>query len=139
MMMCRLRTFGRINARMVEFIVENVTRNGALGLHSDCARQVSQQSRCLGHSASQLYLSKATTETPEGGRTGEGLFSGLEDLLFHTITDGQDRIPISLFISAIKSTGLLTSDPRLRDCMDKLRQAVRESNGDVMMDRNLFR
>lgn len=42
-------------------------------------------------------------------------------------------------LQAVKSTGLLTSDPRLRDCMDKLRRAVRESNGDVMMDHKLFR
>uniref|UniRef100_A0A8D0CE55 glutaminase n=1 Tax=Scleropages formosus TaxID=113540 RepID=A0A8D0CE55_SCLFO len=40
---------------------------------------------------------------------------------------------------AVKSTGLLTSDPRLRDCMRELRSAVRESNGDVMMDSELFR
>ncbi|KAK3512598.1 hypothetical protein QTP70_017203 [Hemibagrus guttatus] len=139
MTMCCLRTFGRINAGMVEFFVDNVAKNGALGLYSDSAQRVSRLRRCFSHSAPQLYLSGPTTETTEGGRTGEGLFSGLEDLLFHTITDGQDRIPISHFISAIKSTGLLTSDPRLRDCMDKLRQAVRESNGDVMMDHKLFR
>ncbi|KAL4655710.1 glutaminase kidney isoform, mitochondrial-like [Arapaima gigas] len=69
----------------------------------------------------------------------KGLFSGLEDMLFYTITDGEDRIPISRFISAVKSTGLLTSDPRLRDCMNKLRHSVQESTGDVMMDRELFR
>uniref|UniRef100_A0AAR2KAL6 glutaminase n=1 Tax=Pygocentrus nattereri TaxID=42514 RepID=A0AAR2KAL6_PYGNA len=75
---------------------------------------------------------------PCGGR-GEGLFSGLEDLLFYTITEGEERVPISHFIAALKSTGLLTSDPRLRDCMEKLRQAVRECTGEVMMDRELFR
>uniref|UniRef100_A0A8C9RRN2 glutaminase n=1 Tax=Scleropages formosus TaxID=113540 RepID=A0A8C9RRN2_SCLFO len=69
----------------------------------------------------------------------KGIFSGLEDMLFYTITDGEDRISISRFISAVKSTGLLTSDPRLRDCMRELRSAVRESNGDVMMDSELFR
>ncbi|KAL7837619.1 hypothetical protein SRHO_G00273300 [Serrasalmus rhombeus] len=73
-----------------------------------------------------------------GGR-GEGLFSGLEDLLFCTITEGEERVPISHFIAALKSTGLLTSDPRLRDCMEKLRQAVRECTGEVKMDRELFR
>lgn len=41
-------------------------------------------------------------------------------------------------LQAVKRTGLLPSDPRLRDCMDKLRQAVRESNGEVMMDHKLF-
>ncbi|TSM44117.1 Glutaminase kidney isoform, mitochondrial [Bagarius yarrelli] len=125
---------------MVDFIAENIARNGALGLYSDSVRRLSQQ-RCFSNGSSQLYFSRSTTERPEpeGSRAGEGLFSGLEDLLFHTITDGQDRIPISHFFSAIKRTGLLTSDPRLRDCMDKLRQAVRESRGDVMMDHELFR
>ncbi|XP_053508463.1 glutaminase 2b isoform X1 [Ictalurus furcatus] len=141
MMMYCLRTFGRINVGMAEFLVENGAKNGALGLYCESARRVSRQRRCFSNGSSQLYLSKATTEHPltEGGRAGEGLFSGLEDLLFHTITDGQDRIPISHFINAVKRTGLLTSDPRLRDCMDKLRQTVRESNGDVMMDHKLFR
>ncbi|XP_055074124.2 glutaminase 2b [Misgurnus anguillicaudatus] len=69
---------------------------------------------------------------------GKGLFFGLEDMLFYTITRGADKIPVSHFIAAVKSTGLLTSDPRLRDCMDKIRQAVRES-ADAMMDRELFR
>ncbi|XP_007229642.3 glutaminase 2b isoform X1 [Astyanax mexicanus] len=72
-------------------------------------------------------------------KRSEGLFSGLEDLLFYTITEGEERVPISQFIAAIKSTGLLTSDPRLRDCMENLRQAVQESAGEAMMDRELFR
>ncbi|KAG7472934.1 hypothetical protein MATL_G00114230 [Megalops atlanticus] len=69
----------------------------------------------------------------------EGMFSGLEDLLFYTITEGEEKIPVSRFISALKSTGLLTSDPRLRDCMEQLRLSVQETIGGVMMDRELFR
>lgn len=51
------------------------------------------------------------------------------------------KTPNSIFsiLQAVKSTGLLTSDPRLRDCMEKIREAVRESAGEVMMDRELFR
>uniref|UniRef100_A0A8C9TMN7 glutaminase n=2 Tax=Scleropages formosus TaxID=113540 RepID=A0A8C9TMN7_SCLFO len=90
-----------------------------------------------------LLMSPSFTETLVSmcGRnvSRKGIFSGLEDMLFYTITDGEDRISISRFISAVKSTGLLTSDPRLRDCMRELRSAVRESNGDVMMDSELFR
>lgn len=57
----------------------------------------------------------------------------LVSLFIHTHTQ-------KLFDSqAVKSTGLLTSDPRLRDCMDKIRHAVRESAGEAMMDRELFR
>lgn len=45
---------------------------------------------------------------------------------------------IFCILQALKSTGLLTSDPRLRDCMEKIRRAVRDSTGEVMMDRDLF-
>uniref|UniRef100_A0A8B9HGG4 glutaminase n=1 Tax=Astyanax mexicanus TaxID=7994 RepID=A0A8B9HGG4_ASTMX len=84
-------------------------------------------------------LIKSTASLELLAKRSEGLFSGLEDLLFYTITEGEERVPISQFIAAIKSTGLLTSDPRLRDCMENLRQAVRESAGEAMMDRELFR
>uniref|UniRef100_A0A8C8HRR0 glutaminase n=1 Tax=Oncorhynchus tshawytscha TaxID=74940 RepID=A0A8C8HRR0_ONCTS len=67
-----------------------------------------------------------------------GLFSGVEDMLFYTITDGQEQVPVSHFISALKKTGLNASDPRLKDCMDKLQRSVTESFHDVMMDRELF-
>lgn len=59
-------------------------------------------------------------------------------MLFYTITEGKEQIPMSYFISALKKTGLHPSDPRLKDCMEKFRQAVRESVGEVMMDRDLF-
>uniref|UniRef100_A0A9J7XW43 glutaminase n=1 Tax=Cyprinus carpio carpio TaxID=630221 RepID=A0A9J7XW43_CYPCA len=36
-------------------------------------------------------------------------------------------------------TGLLTSDPRLKDCMQQIHQAVQESVGTAMMDQELFR
>lgn len=41
-------------------------------------------------------------------------------------------------LQALRRTGLHPSDPRLKDCMEKLRQAVKESAGEVMMDRDLF-
>uniref|UniRef100_A0A8C7GKW1 glutaminase n=1 Tax=Oncorhynchus kisutch TaxID=8019 RepID=A0A8C7GKW1_ONCKI len=59
-------------------------------------------------------------------------------MLFYTITDGQEQVPVSHFISALKKTGLNASDPRLKDCMDKLQRSVTESFHDVMMDRELF-
>ncbi|CAK6957531.1 glutaminase kidney isoform%2C mitochondrial-like isoform X2 [Scomber scombrus] len=67
------------------------------------------------------------------------LMSSMEDLLFYTITEGKEMIPISQFISALRKTGLLTSDPRLRDCVRQLRQSTRDSIGPVMMDKKLFR
>uniref|UniRef100_A0AAR2ITI5 glutaminase n=1 Tax=Pygocentrus nattereri TaxID=42514 RepID=A0AAR2ITI5_PYGNA len=41
--------------------------------------------------------------------------------------------------AVLKSTGLLTSDPRLKDCMHQLHQAVYESAGTAVMDQELFR
>uniref|UniRef100_A0A8C9XQB8 glutaminase n=1 Tax=Sander lucioperca TaxID=283035 RepID=A0A8C9XQB8_SANLU len=63
---------------------------------------------------------------------------GVEDMLFYTITEGKEEVPISYFTSALKKTGLHASDPRLKDCMEKLRLAVKESVPEVMMDRDLF-
>ncbi|KAM4588294.1 glutaminase 2b isoform 2-T2 [Odontesthes bonariensis] len=63
---------------------------------------------------------------------------GVENMLFYTITEGKERVPISYFTAALKKTGLQPSDPRLRECMEKLRQAVGESDGEVTMDRDLF-
>lgn len=45
---------------------------------------------------------------------------------------------VDLVLKALKKTGLHPSDPRLKHCMDKFRQASRESVGEVMMDRELF-
>ncbi|XP_030585038.1 glutaminase 2b isoform X2 [Archocentrus centrarchus] len=64
--------------------------------------------------------------------------SGVENMLFYTITEGKEQVPISYFTAALKKTGLHPSDPRLKDCMDNIRQAVKESVGEVMMDRDLF-
>ncbi|XP_032369221.1 glutaminase 2b isoform X1 [Etheostoma spectabile] len=64
--------------------------------------------------------------------------TGVEDMLFYTITEGKEEVPISFFTSALKKTGLQASDPRLKDCMEKLRLAVKESVPEVMMDRDLF-
>uniref|UniRef100_A0A3B4VHF6 glutaminase n=1 Tax=Seriola dumerili TaxID=41447 RepID=A0A3B4VHF6_SERDU len=67
------------------------------------------------------------------------LMSSMEDLLFYTITEGKEMIPLSQFISALRKTGLLTSDPRLRDCVHQMRQSTRDSVGPVMMDKKFFR
>uniref|UniRef100_A0A672M660 glutaminase n=1 Tax=Sinocyclocheilus grahami TaxID=75366 RepID=A0A672M660_SINGR len=65
--------------------------------------------------------------------------SGLEDMLFYTITQGEEKISVGRFLAALRSTGLLTSDPRLKDCMRQIHQAVQESVGTAMMDQELFR
>ncbi|XP_031703977.1 glutaminase 2b [Anarrhichthys ocellatus] len=63
---------------------------------------------------------------------------GVEDLLFYTITEGKEQVPVSYFTLALKKTGLHPSDPRLKDCMEELRQVEKDSVGEVMMDRDLF-
>ncbi|XP_029911634.1 glutaminase liver isoform, mitochondrial [Myripristis murdjan] len=73
------------------------------------------------------------------GRYKNRLISGLEDLLFYTITEGKEMIPLSQFISALKKTGLLMSDPRLHDCFRQMRKSTRDSSGVVMVDQKLFR
>ncbi|XP_041860039.1 glutaminase kidney isoform, mitochondrial-like [Melanotaenia boesemani] len=73
------------------------------------------------------------------GHSKSRLMSSMEDLLFYTITDGKEMIPLSQFISALKKTGLLTSDPRLRDCVRQMRQSTHDAVGPVMMDKKLFR
>ncbi|XP_019524544.1 PREDICTED: glutaminase liver isoform, mitochondrial [Hipposideros armiger] len=68
-----------------------------------------------------------------------GMLSRLADLLFYTIAEGQERIPIHKFTTALKATGLQTSDPRLRDCMSQMRRTVREASSGGLLDRDLFR
>uniref|UniRef100_H3D4X1 glutaminase n=1 Tax=Tetraodon nigroviridis TaxID=99883 RepID=H3D4X1_TETNG len=51
----------------------------------------------------------------------------------------QEMITLTQFTSALRKTGLLTSDPRLRDCVHVMRQSLRASVGPVMMDKALFR
>uniref|UniRef100_A0A8C6P1P9 glutaminase n=1 Tax=Nothobranchius furzeri TaxID=105023 RepID=A0A8C6P1P9_NOTFU len=51
------------------------------------------------------------------------------------------HLKISRFsaVQVLRRTGLLTSDPRLRDCVHQMRQATRDSTGPVLMDKKLFR
>ncbi|XP_072117766.1 glutaminase kidney isoform, mitochondrial-like isoform X3 [Mobula birostris] len=68
-----------------------------------------------------------------------GLLPSLEDLLFYTIAEGQEKIPIHKFITVLKSTGLRTSDPRLKECMDMLRTNVQAASDGVLLDKELFK
>ncbi|XP_058499564.1 glutaminase liver isoform, mitochondrial-like [Solea solea] len=73
------------------------------------------------------------------GHSKGRLMSSMEDMLFYTITDGKETIPLSQFVSALRKIGLLTSDPRLRDCVRQMRQYSRDTFGPLMMDKKLFR
>ena len=43
------------------------------------------------------------------------------------------------FLKALRKTGLLTTDPRLRDCINQIRQVKQDANGPVIMDQKLFK
>ncbi|CAH2224375.1 glutaminase liver isoform, mitochondrial isoform X1 [Pelobates cultripes] len=62
----------------------------------------------------------------------------LSNLLFYAISEGQERLPVNKFINTLKANGLLTSDPRLKDCMGILRHIVQESIIGATMDREVF-
>ncbi|KAJ8246648.1 hypothetical protein GJAV_G00253880 [Gymnothorax javanicus] len=72
-------------------------------------------------------------------RRKAGLLPSLEDLLFYTIAEGQEKIPAHKFVTALKATGLRTGDPRLRECMEMLKVTLKSTSDGVMLDRHLFK
>nr|XP_023423475.1 glutaminase liver isoform, mitochondrial [Cavia porcellus] len=77
-------------------------------------------------------------QLPDHDASQSGMLSRLGDLLFYTIAEGEERIPIHKFTRALKATGLQTSDPRLRDCMSQMHSMVQESSSGGLLDRDLF-
>uniref|UniRef100_A0A673LS13 glutaminase n=1 Tax=Sinocyclocheilus rhinocerous TaxID=307959 RepID=A0A673LS13_9TELE len=67
-----------------------------------------------------------------------GILPSLEDLLFYTIADGQEKIPAHKFTTALKATGLRTGDPRLKECMEMLKVTLKTTS-DGALDRHLFK
>uniref|UniRef100_A0A8C2E187 glutaminase n=1 Tax=Cyprinus carpio TaxID=7962 RepID=A0A8C2E187_CYPCA len=67
-----------------------------------------------------------------------GILPSLEDLLFYTIAEGQEKIPAHKFTTALKATGLLTGDPRLKECMEMLKVTMKTTS-DGALDRHLFK
>ncbi|KAF7655573.1 hypothetical protein LDENG_00054310 [Lucifuga dentata] len=98
--------------------------------------------RCLSTKSTTTYQRRSTSHTDhfhlKMNVFSKSPSSGVEGMLFYTITQEKEQVPISYFISALKKTGLHPSDPQLKDCMEKLRRATKDSAGEVMMDRDLF-
>uniref|UniRef100_A0A665V1P1 glutaminase n=1 Tax=Echeneis naucrates TaxID=173247 RepID=A0A665V1P1_ECHNA len=67
-----------------------------------------------------------------------GILPSLEDLLFYTIAEGQEKIPAHKFTTALKATGLRTGDPRLKECMEMLKVTL-NTTSDGALDRHLFK
>ncbi|XP_073519738.1 glutaminase liver isoform, mitochondrial [Phyllobates terribilis] len=63
----------------------------------------------------------------------------LTNLLFYTISEGHEQLPVNKFINTLKANGLLATDPRLKDCMDKLQNTMQESMIGASMDLEIFR
>uniref|UniRef100_A0A3B5MFN0 glutaminase n=1 Tax=Xiphophorus couchianus TaxID=32473 RepID=A0A3B5MFN0_9TELE len=81
----------------------------------------------------RLRLSAQRLESPAAG-----ILPSLEDLLFYTIAEGQEKIPAHKFTTALKSTGLRTGDPRLKECMEMLKVTLKTTS-DGALDRHLFK
>uniref|UniRef100_G3PSJ9 glutaminase n=1 Tax=Gasterosteus aculeatus aculeatus TaxID=481459 RepID=G3PSJ9_GASAC len=81
---------------------------------------------------------EAAKESSAEKRRKAGILPSLEDLLFYTIAEGQEKIPAHKFTTALKSTGLRTGDPRLKECMEMLKMTVKTTS-DGALDRHLFK
>ncbi|KAM4044617.1 glutaminase liver isoform, mitochondrial [Anomaloglossus baeobatrachus] len=85
-----------------------------------------------GTSDGALQLNKETI-------TSNSVIHRLTNLLFYTISEGHEQLPVNKFINTLKANGLLATDPRLKDCMDKLNHTVQESMLGASMDLEIFR
>ncbi|XP_061548878.1 glutaminase kidney isoform, mitochondrial isoform X4 [Phycodurus eques] len=72
-------------------------------------------------------------------RRNAGILPSLEDLLFYTVAEGQETIPAHKFLTALKTTGLRTGDPRLKECMETLKQTLKNTPDGVTLDRHQFK
>ncbi|KAM3871907.1 glutaminase kidney isoform, mitochondrial-like [Diretmus argenteus] len=124
-------------------LLKNAGISARAGADSVVWSRMQQPGQLLSWGAASPHIQRSVhhqaSPNADEGRCKNRLISGLEDLLFYTITEGKETITFSQFISALKKTGLLMSDPRLRDCVRLMRQATRDSTGPIMMDQKLFR
>ncbi|XP_038160003.1 glutaminase kidney isoform, mitochondrial isoform X1 [Cyprinodon tularosa] len=72
-------------------------------------------------------------------RRHPGILPSLEDLLFYTVAEGQEKIPAHKFMTALKATGLRSGDPRLKECMEMLKESLKKTPDGVTLDRHLFK
>uniref|UniRef100_A0AAY4DH60 glutaminase n=1 Tax=Denticeps clupeoides TaxID=299321 RepID=A0AAY4DH60_9TELE len=93
--------------------------------------------RCFSHGSK--YLRAQTDAGKEASAEKKaGILPSLEDLLFYTIAEGQEKIPAHKFTTALKATGLRTGDPRLKECMEMLKVTLKTTS-DGALDRHLFK
>ncbi|KAI9535053.1 hypothetical protein NQZ68_007141 [Dissostichus eleginoides] len=87
----------------------------------------------------QLKKDGVSREAAIDKRRNAGILPSLEDLLFYTVAEGQETIPAHKFLTALKTTGLRSGDPRLKECMDTLKETLRNSSDGVTLDRHQFK
>ncbi|XP_061760580.1 glutaminase kidney isoform, mitochondrial-like [Nerophis ophidion] len=140
-----LKTLRTANPRMLQ-LFQNAAISARVGADSSVLSRTQQALPlpCRVTSASphthRAVHHHTSPDDVDKGDAKSRLMSSMEDLLFYTITDGKEMIPLSQFISVLRKTGLWTSDPRLRDCLHQMRQFTLNSLGEpVMMDKALFR
>ncbi|XP_035771119.1 glutaminase kidney isoform, mitochondrial-like [Neolamprologus brichardi] len=87
----------------------------------------------------QLKKDGAGGEADSDKRRNAGILPSLEDLLFYTVAEGQETIPAHKFLTALKATGLRSGDPRLKECMETLKETLKKTSDGVTLDRHLFK
>uniref|UniRef100_A0A4W6BNF6 glutaminase n=1 Tax=Lates calcarifer TaxID=8187 RepID=A0A4W6BNF6_LATCA len=87
----------------------------------------------------QLKKDGGVSEASSDKRRNAGILPSLEDLLFYTVAEGQEKIPAHKFLTALKATGLRTGDPRLKECMETLKETLKKTSDGVTLDRHLFK
>ncbi|XP_049449401.1 glutaminase kidney isoform, mitochondrial isoform X3 [Epinephelus fuscoguttatus] len=87
----------------------------------------------------QLKKDGLDSEAASDKRRNAGILPSLEDLLFYTVAEGQETIPAHKFLTALKATGLRSGDPRLKECMDTLKETLKNTADGVTLDRHLFK
>uniref|UniRef100_A0A7N8WZX4 glutaminase n=1 Tax=Mastacembelus armatus TaxID=205130 RepID=A0A7N8WZX4_9TELE len=88
-------------------------------------------------SSAESYTCRYTTI--HSRRRNAGILPSLEDLLFYTVAEGQEKIPAHKFLTALKATGLRTGDPRLKECMEILKETLKNTSDGVTLDRHQFK
>ncbi|XP_008293295.1 glutaminase kidney isoform, mitochondrial isoform X2 [Stegastes partitus] len=87
----------------------------------------------------QLKKDGVGSEATSDKRRNAGILPSLEDLLFYTVAEGQETMPAHKFLTALKATGLRTGDPRLKECMETLKETLKNTSDGVTLDRHLFK
>ncbi|KAM8748469.1 glutaminase kidney isoform, mitochondrial isoform 1-T1 [Acanthopagrus schlegelii] len=87
----------------------------------------------------QVKKDDVSSEEASDKRRNAGILPSLEDLLFYTIAEGQEKIPAHKFLTALKATGLRSGDPRLKECMETLKETLKTTADGVTLDRHLFK